>query len=85
VNKHSKQEYLLLSYLGYKSSLFSACKTKCPCCDWENTIIDVFSDEDEVNAEMHLLQEQILSNEGLMTRVIIPNISQKDLDEIFES
>lgn len=70
---------------NYEANLFLGKKLTCPLCGQPNTVIKIFDDEDETTAEMHILAEDIRNSNGIIRAPIIPDISEKDLRDIFEN
>lgn len=69
----------------YEANLFLGEKLNCPLCGQPNTVIKIFDDEEETTAEMHMLAEDIRNSNGIIRSPIIPDISEKDLRDIFEN
>lgn len=75
---------ITIVYQTYEANLFLGSQVECPICKETNQIIMLIDDEEELDAELQLLKQEIVANKGLLERVIIPDVSEKDLKEIFD-
>jgi hypothetical protein len=70
---------------NYQANLLLAEQRECFHCGKLNISVHLFKDSVSTNLEIENVKEYLRKNQSFLNIPMIPDISQKDLDEIFES
>lgn len=69
----------------FVANLFLGKQVDCTACGYRNNVIAIFDDENEVAAELALLEQDIRSSPDLIKFPTVPDINSADVDELFGS